>query len=187
VLHIGVNYRYGVPLDHALQVRSRPEANPAPYFVDTKRFQVSSSNHVGGELYYRKGAALFGTEFNWHMMKSDTTHNPVFFGGEAFLAYVFTKEVRPYQAETGIFSFLKVRKSVFKGGIGAWEAVLRFSSLNLNSGMIKGGAFWRLTPGINWYLSDNVRLVVEYGYGVLNKNDQKGVTQFFQSRVLFLL
>src|SRR5882762_8041775 len=45
VLHVGVNYRYGEPEDGAIRVRSRPEANPAPRFIDTGQFQSDYSNH----------------------------------------------------------------------------------------------------------------------------------------------
>ena len=40
---------------------------------------------------------------------------------------------------------------------------------------------------INWYLSQNVRLELAYGYGVLNRFNLEGVTQFFQSRIQFML
>ncbi|ESU28238.1 hypothetical protein FLJC2902T_15850 [Flavobacterium limnosediminis JC2902] len=187
VMHIGVNYRYGETKDGKLQVRSRPEANGAPYFVDTGTFSVNNSNHIGGEFYYRSGAFLFGSEYNLHMMNSRETKNPIFKGGEVFLAYSITGEVRPYLSNPGIFTFLKPKKSVFEGGYGGWEAILRFSSLDLNDGTLTGGEFWRITPMVNWYLSENIRFYFAYGYGVLDKDNQQGVTNFFQSRVLLML
>ena len=38
-------------------------------------------------------------------------------------------------------------------------------------------------PMVNWYLSDNVRLEMAYGYGHLNRFDLKGNTHFFQTRL----
>ncbi|UOK41563.1 MULTISPECIES: OprO/OprP family phosphate-selective porin [Flavobacterium] len=187
VMHVGLNYRYGEVKDHKLQVRSRPEANQAPYFLDTGVFSVFNSNHVGGEFYYRSGAFLLGSEYNFHMMNSTETNNPVFHGGEVFVAYSITGEVRPYLSNPGIFSFLKPKKSVFDGGYGAVEAILRFSSLDLTDGTLQGGEFWRITPMVNWYLSENIRFYFAYGYGVLDKDSQQGVTNFFQSRVLLML
>jgi hypothetical protein len=35
LFHIGYNFRYGKPVDGQLQLRSRPEASTAPYFIDT--------------------------------------------------------------------------------------------------------------------------------------------------------
>src|SRR5881227_3412337 len=35
VLHLGVNLRWGRPVDNKIRFRSRPESYPAPYFIDT--------------------------------------------------------------------------------------------------------------------------------------------------------
>ena len=75
---------------------------------------------------------------------------------------------------------------MFEGGPGAWEAVLRLSYIDLDSGNLRGGRFWRVTPMVNWHLSDNVRLELAYGYGQLDRFDLKGGTQFFQSRIQLL-
>jgi phosphate-selective porin OprO/OprP len=187
VLHIGINYRYGRPNNDSLTVRSRPEANPAPYFIDTKKFQVNNTNSVGGEIYYRGGGIMAGTEFNAHFMNSPSRGNPVFLGGEVFVLYSITGEIRPYLTSPGIFSFLKVKRPVFKGGPGAWEVMLRFSKLDLEDGNITGGAFWRVTPIVMWHLSDMFRINLAYGYGILNKNNTEGTTQFFQARFCLLL
>jgi phosphate-selective porin OprO/OprP len=72
---------------------------------------------------------------------------------------------------------------VFEGGPGAWEVVLRYSYSDFDSGTIRGGKFWRITPVLNWYLSDNMRLELVYGYGVLDRFGLSGATQFFQTRV----
>jgi phosphate-selective porin OprO/OprP len=72
---------------------------------------------------------------------------------------------------------------VFEGGPGALEAVLRYSYSDFDSGTIQGGKFWRITPMLNWYLSDNVRLEFVYGYGMLDRFGLKGGTQFFQTRL----
>ena len=72
---------------------------------------------------------------------------------------------------------------VFKGGPGAWEVILRVTNIDLDGGTLTGGKFWRLTPMVNWYLSENVRLELAYGYGVLDRFNMKGATQFFQTRI----
>ena len=70
-----------------------------------------------------------------------------------------------------------------KGGLGAWEGLIRISNLDLDDGAIHGGKFWRLTPMVNWYMSQSIRLELAYGYGVLDRFQMKGVTHFFQSRI----
>lgn len=75
------------------------------------------------------------------------------------------------------------RDVLCSGGPGAWELVSRFSYADLDSGPVQGGIFWRYTPLVNWYMSDNVCLEFEYGYGSLNRFNLVGKTQFFQTRI----
>ena len=69
---------------------------------------------------------------------------------------------------------------VFQGGPGGWELVGRVSYIDLDSGSLAGGRFWRLTPMVNWSLSDHVRLEMTYGYAALDRFDLEGKTHFFQ-------
>lgn len=187
VLHLGLNYRYGEPKDGSIRVRSRPEANAAPRFIDTQTFPSDHSDHIGGEAYYRSGPWMVGSEVYVHRFKSIQTDNPMFTGGEVVVSYLFNGAARPYHTATAIFGFVPVSRSVFKGGPGVWEVLLRFSTLDLTSGTIRGGEFWRITPMVNWYLSKDIRFELAYGYGVLDRFNLKGATHFFQSRLQFTL
>jgi phosphate-selective porin OprO/OprP len=60
---------------------------------------------------------------------------------------------------------------------------LKVSYSNLTNGPIQGGILWRITPMINWYLTDNVRWEFAYGYAVLTRFELRGATMFFQSRI----
>jgi phosphate-selective porin OprO/OprP len=187
VLHLALSTRYGKTKDDQIRVRSRPESNPSPYFVDTDVFPSSHSSHVGLEAYYRSGPWMFGGEYSVHQFVSQATQNPLFHGGELMVSWIITGESRPYSTGIGAFGFVPVKKSLFKGGPGAWEAILRITNIDLNSGTLSGGTFWRLTPMVNWYLSSNIRLELVYGFGILNRFDKEGGTQFFQSRIQFML
>jgi phosphate-selective porin OprO/OprP len=182
-LHIAASFRIGHPISDSIRVRSRPEANNAPFFIDAGKFPTDQSTYTGGEVYYSTGSWWFGSEFYWDSFKSSTKDNPVFFGGDLMASYVLTGESRPYMTTGAIYGFVPVKRSVFKGGPGAWEVVLRYSTFDLNSGLISGGKFWRITPVVNWYLSGNFRFAMAYGYGVLDRFDLKGATNFFQSRL----
>jgi phosphate-selective porin OprO and OprP len=187
ILHVGMNYRYGIVKDGQIQVRSRPEANPAPYFIDTKKFSSDHSNQLGYEIYFSSGSLMMGSEYYFHNFTSPENDNPTFQGGEIGASYVLTGESRAYNTVSGIYAFVPVKKSIFAGGTGAIEFVIRYSILNLNGGKIRGGKFWRITPMVNWYLSNHVRLEFVYGYGVLDRFNLQGTTQFFQSRIHFQL
>lgn len=183
LLHLGFNGRSGAVDEDELQIRSRPEANPAPYFVDSGKFPATFTRMAGWEAYYRTGPWLFGTEYWAQAVNSPDTGDPLFHGGDVVATWLITGETRTYNTVGGFFKAVSPANTVFQGGPGAWEAVLRISYIDLDSGTLRGGKFWRVTPMVNWHLSDNLRLEFTYGYGKLERFERKGATQFFQSRI----
>ena len=183
VLHTGINYRYGKVANGEINLRSRPESNPSPYFIETGKFSADRSNSYGAEVYYRPGSLMLGSEIYRHQFHSTQKDNPVFIGGDAVVSYILTGEIRPYYTSTGIFGFVPVKRPVFKGGPGAWEVLVKFSTYELNGSIMKGGKLWKITPMVNWYLTRYLRLEICYGYGVLDRFNMKGATHFFQSRI----
>jgi phosphate-selective porin OprO/OprP len=184
VLHLGVSLRQGKVEDGRLQVRSRPEAFPAPYFVDTGKFPAESTKMAGLEMYYRPRSLLLGTEYFFQSVNSPQEGNPFFNGGNAVVSWLPTGEIRAYNTRGGFFNQISPLRPVFHGGPGAWELVVNFSYIDLDSRSIQGGKFWRFTPMVNWHMSDNVRLEFAYGYGSLDRfGIAGGITQFFQTRL----
>jgi phosphate-selective porin OprO and OprP len=185
LIHLGINARYAKPDEGQIRVRSKPESSPAPYFIDTGVFASDHSTAVGWEAYYRKGAFMANSEGNSYSFHSAQAGNPRYLGGDVEAVYVFTGEIRKYLSTNSVFWFVEPQKSVFQGGPGAWEYAFRYSSFNLNEGLQPGGRFWKLTSTLNWYLSSYVRLEAVYGYGVLDRFNLNGATQFFQTRFQF--
>ena len=182
-LHVAANFHVGRPQDNSIQVRSKPEASAAPYFIDTKKFPSDRATFLGWEAYYTSGPWTLGTEYRWDKFRSSQTGDPVFHGGEFVAGYTITGESRPYYKESAIYGFVPVKKPIFKGGPGAWDVMLRISTSELNGGSIRGGKLWRISPQVNWYATKNIRLEFMYGYGVLDRFNINGTTQFFQTRI----
>jgi len=184
VLHVALQVRHGAANDGALQYRSKPEAAQAQAFViDTGKFAADHANMYGVETYYRPGPLMFGMEYFFNQVSAPESGDPFFHGGEIFAAYLLTGETRPYNARGAYFERIPPARSVFSGGPGAWELVLRYSYADLADGPIQGGTFWRITPMVNWHLSDYMRLEFVYGYGMLDRFGIHGATQFFQTRL----
>jgi phosphate-selective porin OprO and OprP len=188
LLHVAFETRYGHPKDGVLRYRSRPESYLAQtYALDTGEFAAKTATTYGIETYFRPGPLMFGTEYFFNRNDADEFGDPSFHGGEVFLAYTLTGETRPYNSRTATFLRITPSDSVFRGGPGAWELVLRYSYTDMDSGPIQGGKFWRITPMANWHLNGSVRLELVYGYGSLNRFNTIGKTHFFQSRIQFQL
>jgi phosphate-selective porin OprO/OprP len=64
---------------------------------------------------------------------------------------------------------------------------VKYSYSDLTDNEIDGGVFWRVTPMLNWHLTDNLRLEFAYGFGRLKRFGLSGETQFFQSRMQWKL
>ncbi len=187
LLHLGVNLRIAQPDENTMQVRSRPESNPAPYFLDTGPFPSDLCKAIGWEAHYRNKSFMIGSEGNFYTYNSDTAGNPTFFGANVYASYILTGEAWPWLSDRSVFTFVKPNKSFFDRGLGAIELLCQLSIYNLNDGLFPGGQFWKITPMINWYLNYNFRVEFVYGYGVLDRFNLKGATQFFQTRFQFQL
>jgi phosphate-selective porin OprO/OprP len=184
LIHLALEGRWAEANNGQLQYRSKPESYLAQsYAIDTGKFPASHANTLGVEAYYRPGSLMFGTEYFFNQVRSPERNNPFFHGGEIFASYIFTGELHPYNSKGAYFGMVAPARPVLEGGPGAIEAVLRFSYSDLDSGLVEGGKFWRITPMMNWYLSDNLRLEFTYGLGQLQRFGLTGYTQFFQARV----
>jgi len=185
VLHLGVNLRNGSPEQGQIQFRSRPEAFPAPYFVDTGKFAATNTKMAGYEAYYRKGPLLLGSEYWWVGTTAPSVGSPTIHGGDFVVAWCVTGEARAYNTIQGAFREVIPKRPLFSGGYGAVELVARFSDIDLDSELVHGGKFKRFTPMVSWYLTDYLRLFAVYGVGRLDRFNLKGTTQFFQTRLQF--
>ena len=87
-----------------------------------------------------------GTEYFVQWADAPESGDPVFHGGDVVVTYLLTGETRAYNTRGGFFNAVSPAKSVFDGGPGAWEAVLRASYIDLDGGTLRGGKFWRITP-----------------------------------------
>jgi phosphate-selective porin OprO and OprP len=186
VLHLAVNLKYGNPKDGKTQLKARPEATTAPYFLDTGVFPAEHEKVIGPEVWFRDNSMLFGGSYYFVQTEaSEGDHQ--FNGGDLWASWLLTGEVRKYNTRGGLFDFVYPKRSVFKGGTGAFEATIHATYADADDGNIKGGKFWRVSPMFAWYPSYEFRFTLGYGYGKLDRFDTTGATHFFQSRIQFML
>ncbi len=125
---------------------------------------VNSYSLFGGEL-----AAVYGpVSFQGEYIRADVNRAAAddlgFDGFYAYGSWFITGESRAYKADKGVFDMVVPKQSftLKNGGAGAWEVALRYSSLDLNDEDILGGDVDDLTVGLNWYISQYVRLSANY-------------------------
>jgi phosphate-selective porin OprO/OprP len=172
ILHVAVMGRTGDPDEGSIRFRSKPEESNSPFFVDTGSFAADQATTLGAEAYYRSGPWLVGGEYNRQSADAVTGETPVFHAADAAVAWVITGETRGYNAPGGYFEAISPDRTVFEGGWGAFEAVFYLSYIDLDDGTFHGGKLLRVTPMMNWRLSDNIRIELGYGYAELDRFDR---------------
>ena len=74
--------------------------------------------------------------------------------------YFLTGESRQYK--NGKFTRPKPFSNIGEDGTGAWQLALRYSTIDLNDGMIDGGETDAMTVGLNWYPTPTLRFTANY-------------------------
>jgi len=96
--------------------------------------------------------------------------------------WTLTGEARYYSGDG--FSLLRVKRSVFDGGPGAWQIGARYDTIDLSDGAIQGGGQDTWTFSLNWYLSGQFWVSGNYSRTELKDNTFDGdVTDGWGARV----
>lgn len=169
VVHLGIASRYHQPEDSTteLRFRARPESNVTDVrLIDTNVLaNVDSTLGVALEAAVVKGpfsvqGEYITTEVKRNGAFDDVNLNAWYVYGSWFL----TGESRPYRTKEAVFDRITPLTPVGKGsGLGgAWEVAVRYSSADLNDGVVVGGEQDNLTVGVNWYPTKNLRFSTNY-------------------------
>ncbi len=171
VLHLGATaaYRSTGSID-VLRFRIRPESHLTnTRLVDTGFFDADSYNRFVGEAAFISGPFHMQGEYYHTTVDREigTNADLDFSGFYVEGGWFLTGESMNYKPSKGIYSRVTPRGIVGKGGIGAWQVALRFSSLDLTDEEIIGGEEDNFTLGLNWYATSNIRFAANY-VNVLN-------------------
>lgn len=154
----------------------------ASRFVDTGNILADSVNTVSTEFLAIQGpltiqseaTAAYVNNARYPATAANTNRGtPMFWGAYAQVGYCLTGENRGYEKRFGAVGTIKPNEPVFavRGedgslhtGLGAWELLYRFSFLDLDDtgSNIYGGKLTESTVGINWWLTQNMRLQLNY-------------------------
>jgi phosphate-selective porin OprO/OprP len=167
LLHIGASYSIRDPKGDTAQLAARPEARFTPFFVDTGEFTADSVSLAGVEVAVVHG--IYWAQGEWIGSDAETSDgsNPSFEGAYVEMGWFLTGESRFYRTQDGTFGRITPNR-LFHGGNpfgrgddgGALEFTGRVSTLDLNSGPITGGEISDVSVGMNWYLNQTSRLML---------------------------
>lgn len=127
------------------------------------------------------GPLSFQAEWNATQVEQLKGGNVFFHGGYILASYFLTGEHRNYNRDFGTFWEPTVHSPFVcadgNGGIhgpGAWELAARLAWMNYDNsnlplgsnGLPQGSKQTTFTLGVNWYLNDNTRLMVDYVHAI---------------------
>lgn len=157
-LHVAASaYRGRIGSEANASLSIRPESNRAPSVLQTGSFEAEHSSFLGAELGYGSGPLTIQAEGGL-LRYPGAAAEPDFWGFSAQLAWRLTGEPRPYLPRNGIFGRVSPA-----GRLGAFEAGLRFTHVDVQDGAflggpILGGHLTTYGAVLNWYPLTNIRV-----------------------------
>lgn len=179
--HIGGGLSYRVPSSQSDLARFQSKAENSIQnlqSVDTGAAGLTDADDVLGsnlEAALNLDNLLLQGEYFRADVSRNSAEDAEFSGFYAQASYLLTGETRPYNAARGLFTRVKPDQP-FKpenGHWGAFELAARYSQTDLNDGALLGGEMDNYTLGLNWHLTDQLRLKSNY---IFVNTDENAVT-----------
>jgi len=189
LLHLGFSGSWAfVPIGKA-HFESGPESFFARDIVDTGEFDARQSILLGAEAgWVRRRASLQGEYLHALVLRDEGAD--LRFGGFYLTASLFlTPDSRVYDDAAAAFASIEPSRPLsWKARqIGAVEAALRLSYVDLSNDDIRGGTASAITSGINWYWNRYVRLQFNVGYTHASGGPRPGDAAVLQTRFDLLI
>ncbi|MCP4898468.1 MAG: hypothetical protein GY906_15950 [bacterium] len=186
LLHLGLGVRH-TDAKQGLRFLTEPEINQSPLFVDTGVLEADSATLYNLEASWRGGPFWLTGEYFRQEVDAPELGNPTFDGFYLSANWILTGEMRPYNKRSGVIDRVPIAQSVYQGGIGTWEAAIRFSSLDLTDGAIEGGEMDILSLGLNWWLTGTFSLGLNVRHITLDRFGERGDSSAANLRLLLVL
>lgn len=159
-MHFGVSLEYRNAASNAeLRYRTRPESNvDGSRLVDTGT--IADVNRLGTEaveLAWQYRSLLVGGEFVMSQAERAAGTSLAFNGWQVTGSWFPTGERRKYSEASGSFGGVNPNRRW-----GAVEIKARLSEVDLVDGDVNGGKERNEAVGVNWWYSENIRVLAEY-------------------------
>ncbi|MDP1914104.1 OprO/OprP family phosphate-selective porin [Brevundimonas sp.] len=130
----------------------------APRLIGTDRIaEPDELTNVGAEFAVARGPVLFQGQYVSTTLSRKVGPTLGFDGWYTQASWVVTGERYDYSRGAGMVSGVNLRR-----GRGAVEVVARYSRLDLDDADVARGDGSAITLGANWYLNENVRVMMNY-------------------------
>ncbi len=173
MVHLGLGLAGDYRSDGGYNIDGEPEIHPGRDILETETGDWETATTWVAEAAVIQGPWAFQAEYaSSKLKKGATTADADVAAWYIYGSYYLTGESRNYKWKNGSYSQTKVKNPLHKGGPGAFEVALRYTSGEFeNEGKPIPGASRAgiLTAGLNWYPSNNIRFSANY-INVLDSN-----------------
>jgi phosphate-selective porin OprO/OprP len=190
LIHLGAAFSQRVPPNGVLSFQPRTASNlltvddnPGSPFLPV--IDILTNCYQGYNLQAAGVYGSFSLQTEWSAAVVQQTDADVVFvsGIYVFGSYFLTGEHRGYNRKRGSFDQVNVRRPIIRSrndtrsGYGAVELTARFSYLDFSSqnlppdvnGNPANTRLYEITMGVNWYLNDFTRVMLNYTAGMPDK------------------
>ncbi len=175
-----VQYLFDAPTGASeLNLRDRIEMRiDGNRILGTGALPIASARVLSAELAGTLGSFHFQSEyFDFNVERTVGNGPSLDFSGYYIQGgYILTGEKRSYSASSGSYGGVTPSRPFDwrTGGWGAWEIAARYSKVDLNDKDILGGRQENITLGLNWYVNSNMRFMLNYINGKVDKRTGGG-------------
>ena len=139
--------------------------------IGTALNPVTGASVFGGEVAGGYGSLYAQGEYFHFNVARQGLSDLDFNGGYGEVSYTLTGKSRKYSPASGAYGGISpAHPFVLGGDWGAWELAARYSVLSLNNSTVLGGKETNYTFGVNWYPNNNMRFMLDYVVGDIDKS-----------------
>ncbi len=161
LLHLGASGSYRSTLDGQMQYTLRPSSHMTSDILETAVMETDHLTLAALESAVVVGPFFAAAECKWSRAEPDEGKWPVIWGYYVSASWFLTGESHPYKHSVGGFGRVRPLHPFGKGS-GAWELAARFSHADASE--FDAGTMDDYAVGLNWYMMDNARVMLNYVY-----------------------
>lgn len=192
VVHLGLraaHREFGDPLE--LRVKNKTAEFSGFGFLDTGTLDMAEEiNMYGPEFAMSYGPFMVMGEYSKASLSRAGMPDADFTGWYVGGALTLTGESRTsaYRQNNGEFKGLRPGSAFdpSEGNWGAFELTARYSTLDLNDGVVTGGESDVLNAGLNWIINPNMRMLFDWTH-VLDTDESNAVRTLVPGMDIFTI
>jgi phosphate-selective porin OprO and OprP len=177
VVQLAINGRWTDDRDGSLKFKAKPEVYEAPDFVNTGSVGTWGSYLGDAGLLLQQGSVSLTAEALPIRVMGVESSTVALSGSYVDLSWRPRGEPRDYDEETG--SLGRVRLGHHRVAV---ELAVRYTHVDVSDRSVDGGIFDRTSLGVSVYGPHDLKVQVDYGYGVLTKSGVVGHTHLLTTR-----